>query len=311
VALPGTWDGYDVVSGRGDVTRDRLPDLLARSADNGLTYVYPGDGAGGWDRRVGGWGRFAGVDWLAIAGQMAGTRTADLAAVTSSEQLRVFPNSGRRNVGNPIDTGVVLDGIDLLLNVGDWNGDGRGDIMTRVASTGVMQLRAGLRRNKFGNPVTAASGWGEVSRIAAVGDVNGDGNADLVGRAADGTDRIYPGDGTSGFKASYVSRTVVPGKNQVGVGLWDADTRPDTAMRRTDGTLWLWLSDGSKTEQVLDRMRRYDWVRGLGDLDGDERADLVVRARGTGDLYLLPGRRNGFGQRRFIGSGFGGYDYAG
>ena len=311
VALPGSWDGYDVVSGRGDVTGDRLPDLLARNAEDGSTFVYPGDGAGGWGHRVGGWGRFAGIEWLSISGQMGGSRKADLAGVTGSEQLRVFPNTGRRNVGNPVDTGVALDGIDLLLNVGDWNGDGRGDIMTRVAATGALQLRPGLRRNKFGNPVTAGTGWDAVTRIAAVGDVNGDGNPDLAGRAADGTDRVYPGDGSTGFKASYVARTAVPGKNQVGVGLWDSDTMPDTALRRTDGTLWLWLSEGSESEQVLDGMRRYDWVRGLGDLDGDERADLVVRVRGTGDLYLLPGRRTGFGPRRFISSGFGGYDYAG
>jgi hypothetical protein len=311
VPLPGSWDGYDIVSGRGDVTGDRLPDLLVRRVEDRLTYVYPGDGDGGWSRRVGGWGRFRGAEWLSIAGQMAGSRRADVAGVTGSAELRVYANTGRRNVGQAIDTGVTLGGIDLLLNVGDWDGDGRGDIMTRVASTGVLQLRAGLRRDRFGTPVTAGTGWDAVSRIAAVGDVNGDGNPDLVGRAADGSDRIYPGNGTSGFKASYVARTVVPGKTQVGVGLWDSDTTPDTALRRTDGTLWLWLSDQSETEQVLDGMRRYDWVRGLGDLDGDERADLVVRVRGTGDLYLLPGQRTGFGPRRFIGSGFSGYDYAG
>jgi hypothetical protein len=311
VALPGAWEGFDVIAGRGDTTGDGLPDLLTRSADTGVAYVYPGDGAGGWTPRVGGWGRYADLSSLAIAGQLAGTGKPDLVGLNPDGQLRVYANTGRRNHGAPIDTGILLEGIDLLLNVGDWNGDGRGDIMTRQAATGVLELRPGLRGNSFGKPVQAGTGWGTISRIAAVGDVNGDGNPDLAGRASDGSDRIYPGNGASGFLASYVARSALPGRAQVGLGMWDEDTTPDTALRRTDGTLWLWLSGAASSEQVAEGLRRYDWIRGLGDLDGDDRADLVVRARATGYLYLLPGRSTGFAPRRLIGTGFGTYDYAG
>ncbi len=311
VAMPGTWDGFDVVAGRGDVTRDGMADLVARDGDTGVTYVYPGDGQGGWSHRIGGWGKYRRLSWLAVGGQLADGRKPDLVGLNAKGRLRVFPNSGQRNVGNPIDTGVVLDDVDLVLNVGDWNGDGRGDVMTRQASTGTLQLRPGLRRNRLGQPVTAGTGWGSVTRIAAVGDATGDGNPDLVGRAADGTDRVYPGDGGTGFSASYVARSTVPGRTQVGVGFWDDDETPDTALRRTDGTLWTWLSHDGATEEVATGLRRYDWVRGLGDLDGDGRADLVVRTRSSGDLYLLPGRKSGFAPRRFMAAGFGGYDLAG
>ena len=311
VALRGSWAGFDVLAGRGDSTGDGNPDLLARDSATGITYVYPGDGQGSWTPRVGGWGRYRDVAWLALGGQLAGTKKRDLVGLNSAGALRVFPNTGRRNLGNPIDTGVVLDGIDLLLNVGDWNGDGRGDVMTRQESTGVLQLRPGLKGNRLGKPVTAGTGWGSITRIAAVGDVNGDGHPDLVGRADDGTERVYPGNGTTGFGDSYVARSTVPGRTQVGVGFWDGDTTPDTAVRRTDGTLWLWLTADEVSEQVADGLRRYDWIRGLGDLDGDDRADLVVRSRATGYLYLLPGRSAGFAPRRLIGTGFDAYDYAG
>jgi hypothetical protein len=45
-----------------------------------------------------------------------------------------------------------------------------------------------------------------------------------------------------------------------------------------------------------------------GDVDGDGRADLVARTRENGDLWLLPGSRSGFSERRLIGAGFDGYD---
>ena len=311
VALNGSWGGFDTIAGRGDVTKDGLPDLVARDGGTGITYVYPGDGQGGWTERLGGWSKYQGVSWLAVAGQLAGSRRPDLVGVNSKGELRVFPNTGRGNVGNPIDTGVVLDDVDLLLNVGDWDGDGRGDVMTRQASTGVMQLRRGLRGNRLAAPVTVGTGWGSVTRIAAVGDVTGDGKPDLVGRAADGTDRVYPGNGASGFGTSFVARTKVPGKAQVTVGFWDDDKIPDSALRRTDGTLWTWLSADDTSEEVATGLRRYDWVRGLGDIDGDGRADLVVRSRKTGSLYLLPGRTTGFAPRRLMAPGFGGYDLAG
>lgn len=312
VPLKGSWGGFDAIAGRGDVTSDGIPDVVARDAVSGVTYVYPGDGQGGFTSRLGGWSKYRGLSWLAIAGQLAGSRRPDLVAVNSRGELRVFPNTGRRNVGSPIDTGVVLDDVDLLLNVGDWDGDGRGDVMTRQASTGVLQLRRGLKGNRLAAPVTAGTGWDSVTRIAAVGDVTGDGNPDLVGRAADGSDRVYPGNGSTGFGTSFLARSdKVPGKAQVTVGFWDDDEIPDSALRRTDGTLWTWLSAKSSAEEVATGLRRYDWVRGLGDVDGDGRADLVVRSRTSGSLYLLPGRTTGFAPRRLMATGFGGYDLAG
>ena len=55
----------------------------------------------------------------------------------------------------------------------------------------------------------------------------------------------------------------------------------------------------------------YDWVIGVSDVSGAGHPDLVVRERITGYLWVLPGRVSGFGQRRFLASGFGGFDLAG
>jgi hypothetical protein len=58
-------------------------------------------------------------------------------------------------------------------------------------------------------------------------------------------------------------------------------------------------------------MAAYDWVIGAGDVDRDGHADLIVREKATGYLWLLPGEATGFGPRRLLGEGMGGYDLAG
>ena len=312
VALPGAWDKFDVVAGRGDATGDRLADLVVRTELGGTTYILAGDGRGGLSAPLGGWTAHAGARWLALGAELIKGRDADLIGLGGATgRLRVFPHLGLYNLGSAIDTGTVLAGVDLLLNVGDWNGDGRGDLMTRESASGDMQLRLGREGGTFAAPVTAGGGWGSVSMVTAVGDVTGDGRPDLMGRVGDDSHRVYPGDGRTGFGTPFVVRSSTMGYSQVNLGRWDGDDITDTAVRRADGTLWLWSSERSTPVQIAGGLRRYDWVRGLGDLDGDDRADLVVRTRRTGALYLLPGRPDGFAPRRLIAGGYGGYDYLG
>ncbi len=305
------WDAFDVVTGRGDASRDGHPDIVVRHRASGKTYVYPGDGAGGLGPRLGGWSRFASMQTLTLAGQLAGSARPDLATVNPRGALRVFPHTDRRNLGAVVDTGTVASGIDLLLNVGDWDGDGRGDVMTRNATTGVLSLHRGRAHNRLADPVVVRKRFGGISALAPAGDVTGDGYPDLVGTGAQGANRVYPSNGRTGISRSLVLRPSNPGPDRVGVGFWDADRTPDTAVRRSNGTLWVRSSDHDGLSRIADRLRRYDWLLGLGDLDGDGRADLAARASSTGRLYLLPGTPAGFGARRLIAPGFDRYDLGG
>ena len=58
-------------------------------------------------------------------------------------------------------------------------------------------------------------------------------------------------------------------------------------------------------------LAKYDWVLGVGDATGAGHADLIVRQKSTGDLWVLPGTAKGFGDRIFLAEGLGGYDLAG
>ncbi len=312
VQLPNRWGAYDLIAGLGDVTNDGKPDIIARARKSKLTYIFPGDGSGGLGHRFGPFNNFKGVSFLAANGQLAGDRGADLVARVSKGRVVVYPNNGAKNIEGITDTGTRFGGLNLVLNVGDWNGDGHGDVMTRRSKNGAMQLRLGDGKGGFAPAVLAGSGWKSVGLVAAVGDITGDGYPDLMGQPSGKSMRIYPGNGSTGFKPSYVAHSPIASNGQTGLGLWNSDGSPDSLLRRSDGSLLLYPGNGPggllNGKKIGSGTAKYDWLQSLGDADGDGRPDLVGREKATGILWLLPGRSNGFGARRFLGDGFEGYD---
>jgi hypothetical protein len=317
VMLPSRWGSFDIIAGVGDATNDGKPDIIAHKRRNGLTFIYPGDGRGGMGRRYGAFSGFKSVDFLAATGQFTGNRRPDLVGRVGG-RLMVFTNTGGRNIGSVVDTGTALTDTDLVLNVGDWNGDGHGDLFTRSASLGKMYFRAGLGRSRFDEPVQAFRGgrhWRRIELIAAVGDVTGDGYPDLMGQPRGRSMRIYPGNGATGFQAGYVAHSSISSSDQVGVGLWNSDGTPDSILRLTDGSLLFYPGNGPgglmNPSRIGGAARRYDWIRGVGDANGDGHPDVVARQRSNGTLWLLPGNGSGFDARRFIADGFERFDLSG
>jgi hypothetical protein len=312
VRLAGSWGGFDVITGYGDFNGDGRADLFARSRSTGYGYVYPGKGDGTFGHWLGPLSATRGLSGVTGV-QVSGSRDPDLLGVRGDD-LVLVAHSGQQNTLPPIAAGAMFAGANLVLNVGDWDRDGVGDVVTREAATGNLQLRRGLGGGKFAAATTLGTGFSGVALLAAVGDTTGDGWPDLMGQPKGMAMRIYPGRGAKGLKPSYVAHSAVTAGRQIGLGRWDSDGAPDNAFR-SGGTL-SWLAGngpggltGSRKSFSLD-LTPYDWVLGLGDVNGD-RPDLVVREKATGYLWLLPGTATGFGARRFLAEGFAGYDLAG
>ncbi|GAA1131906.1 FG-GAP-like repeat-containing protein [Nocardioides aquiterrae] len=309
----GTWDRWSTVTGLGDFDGDGDPDLFARDAKSKAGYVLPSNGDGTFGHPLGPIARVTGVGALVGAAQLLGDGTPDL-VTRSGAGLTVFPNNGTTEVGAPIATGMDLSKSNLVLNAGDWDRDGFGDVINRNATTGALFLRRGDGTGHFATPVKIAANFKGVGLLAAVGDMTGDGYPDLMGQPAGGAIRIYPGAGTKGLLPSYVAHGRIDAGRQVPVGRWNGDGAPDSLFRKGD-KLTLYPGNGPgglTTAKPLGlSLAPYDWVIGISDVQLTGHADVVVREKATGDLWLLQGTANGFTTRRYLAGGMGVYDLAG
>ncbi len=311
-ALRPVWKQYDTITGLGDYTSDGVPDLFVRRAANKLAYVLPGRGGGVYGRPLGPVVQTKGVSDITGAA-LSGTPAADLVARRGTS-LVLLQNTGGFDLGAPIPTRVNLATANLVLNAGDWNRDGKGDMITRNKANGALFLRLGNGQGRFGKVLPLATGFGSVGLLAAVGDMTGDGWPDLMGQPAGGDMRIYPGNGTSGLSSSYVAARRIDASQPIPVGRHDTDGAPDllvrsgTALRLHAGNGPGGLSAGR--DLGLD-LAPYDWVIGVSDINLGGHGDLVVRDKSLGRLFVVPMTPTGFGPRRLLGEGLGAYDLAG
>ncbi len=313
VALAGSWQRWSAITGAGDLTRDGRADLFVRDAESDNGYVLPAQGNGAYGQPLGPVTRVRGVGSLVGAAQVLGDDTADLVA-RKGGRVVVFRNSGGTETAKPIATGADLSNANLVLNAGDWDRDGFGDIINRNTNTGALFLRRGDGTGHFAAPTKLGDGFGSVSLLAAVGDMTGDGYPDLMGQPAGGAIRIYPGNGVAGFQASYVAHGAIQAGRQVAVGRWDGDGAPDSLFRR-GSKLVLFPGNGpgglTSPRTLSVDLSPYDWVIGVSDVLLTGHPDLIVRDKATGYLWLLQGTATGFAPRRFLAEGMGEYDLAG
>ncbi|MGO4255840.1 FG-GAP-like repeat-containing protein [Marmoricola sp. RAF53] len=305
--LPGRVTG---IAAGADATGDGLSDIALRYSTN-LTALYAGSTTGALGAA---WGPFtdaAGLGQLSGA-QMAGSAAMDLVGKTTTGRLVVLPNNGRRNIGSRVATNLTIAGASQVLSVGDWDRDGKADVITREQAGNRLVLRPGLGGGKFGRGRSLGNGWSTITRLAAVGDVTGDGFPDLIGRIGTGPMLVFPGAGLQAFKAPVLAPASLRTFNQIGGPAWASQ---GATLASADGT-FVPLAAGDPESALRaangSTAATYDTYVGAGDVDGDGVADVLARQKGTGTIWLLPGKTSGgFGPRVWVADGYAGYQLIG
>ncbi|GAB6983904.1 FG-GAP-like repeat-containing protein [Nocardioides pyridinolyticus] len=311
--VPGSWSKFSSITGIGDFDKDGDSDLFGRVAASKYGYVIPSNGDGTYGRPLGPVLRTKKLGGLVGAAQVASDGTPDLVG-RNGTSIVTLPNAGTTELNRPIVTNLALGNADLVLNAGDWDRDGHGDVIVRIKKTGSLMVRLGDGTGQFGSSIKLPGDFSKVSLLAAVGDMTGDGYPDLMGQPAGSAIRIYPGAGADGLRASYVAHSPIDAGKQVAVGRWNADGAPDSLFRKGNKlTLYPGNGPGGLTgaKALSLNLKPYDWVIGVSDVLLTGHADLIVRQKATGDLYLVQGTETGFSARRYLGSGMGAYDLAG
>lgn len=271
-AVAGSWSAYNRITGGADFNGDGRSDLVARTA-KGKVFIHLARGDGSFSLPIGPAANVRALRSLTSAGNLVGDAAPDLIGVKDNS-LVVVPNKGTYELGAPIDTGVFFADANVMINAGDWDRDGAGDVIAR-GSDGGLWLYRGNGAGQLAEPTQLGTGFGGVAGLTAVGDVTGDGFPDLLGTPSGGALSVYAGTGSAISTARAVA-----GRTIARTGL-PADLSP------------------------------FDWVIPVSDIKANGTGDYLLRQPSTGYLYLYAGTRAGVAPPRFLGEGMGAYNLAG
>lgn len=198
VPVGSGFSAYNKVMVTPDWNGDGRSDLIARSAD-GRLWLYPlGNGPTSAVPIASGWKSFTAV---VAPGDFNRDDKPDVIARTADGKLRLYRGNGVGGfIAPPVQIAVGWKAFTAIVAPGDFNGDGRADLIVRTAE-GRLQLYRGNGSNGFiAPPVQIATGWKAFTAVVAPGDFSGDGQPDLIARTSAGALKLYRGNGSNGLR---------------------------------------------------------------------------------------------------------------
>ena len=188
----------------------------------------------------------------------------------------------------------------------DFNGDDMSDMLWRNSNgTLAMWLMDGSAIASSATPtyqgsaVSPGASWS----VAGIGDFNGDGDADVLWRNTNGSLAMWLMDGstiTSSATPTYEGSAVSPGASWsvAGIGDFTGDGDADILWQNTNGSLAMWLMDGSTVTSSATPTYEgsavspgSSWsVAGIGDFTGNGDDDILWRnTNGSLTMWLMGG----------------------
>ncbi|MEU4153599.1 FG-GAP-like repeat-containing protein [Streptomyces sp. NPDC026659] len=298
----------------GDLDEDGKPDLVTAIRAEGLG-VFLGSGGGG----------FGGVT------KYAAPRTAS-SVFLGSAVIRDVNGDGHKDVVSQDSRGKVAlvwlgDGSGALgagaavqLNptsgcdttsdnpcvarfptdvaVGDFDEDGKPDLVTSNANTNNVSVVLGDGDGTFGAATQFGLGGGTNPQGIAAADLSGDGHLDLVtANLSTGTLSVLPGDGHGGFGAASSVSAGMTLPSKLKLADVNEDGKPDAVVVApgSQGQVAVLLGDGAggfNAASVLSAGANLSSAS-VSDLNGDGHVDLVVSSADSDEVVVLEGDGTG------------------
>jgi Ca2+-binding RTX toxin-like protein len=169
------------IIGTGDFSGDGKTDLLWKNANTGQLAVWLIDGttvSGGGFTSI-----QTGAEWNVLGtGDFNGDGKADILwKNTNTGQIAMWFMDGTNVLAGGGFTSIQAGSEWSMLNTGDFNGDGKTDLLWKNTNTGQMAVWLMDGTTVAGGGFTGAQAGNDWS-ITGIGDYNGDGNADILWR---------------------------------------------------------------------------------------------------------------------------------
>jgi hypothetical protein len=211
----------------------------------------------------------------------------------STGENYIYPMQGTTVLGGEGYVRTVPDPDWKIVGIGDFNGDGKSDILWRNSTTGenyIYMMNGMAIANEGYIRSVADRNW----QVAGVGDFDGDGKDDIVWRnAATGENYLYLMSAFDITSEGYLRTVADTSWKIVAVADVDGDSKADILWRNAaTGQNYVHPMNGTAiktTEGYFRTVANQNWrVAGVADLDGDGKADIVWRNAATGENYLYP-----------------------
>jgi hypothetical protein len=168
-----------------------------------------------------------------------------------------------------------------VVGVGDFNGDGKPDLLWRNSSTGqnVIWFMDGDNPIGYGWLATIPPAWGW--QIVGVGDFNHDGKPDILWRnSSTGANVVWYMNGATQTGAEWIPTISDTTWQIMGVGDFNHDGKPDILWQKSDTVqIAIWYMDGvtpTGTAWLPTVAPNTGWqLMGVGDMNSDVSPDLI------------------------------------
>ena len=265
-----------------------------------------------------------GEGWEYQPGFIERSYRACLDDVQTFKDVRMYPGNGAGGFAPPYPVvGQAFDATNSVLSPGDFDGDGKPDLIFRRALyNGIGNTLRLVRGNGAGGFIDeprplAAGDWSGAQWLHSPGDFTGDGLPDLIWRETTG--RLMLRRGAPGGTLAAVSEDIGSFSSAsfiFSVGDFSGDGKPDVLWKRaSDGLLFMMRGNGvgrwvTGQSELIGDFNGANYLFGRGDFSGDGKPDVLWRRTTDNALLMIRGNGTGgwvTGQSEQIGSGWGGF----